>query len=161
MDITDTAAFLMPDALLHHWQGHRRLTRRTIDRFPDDQIFTFAPAPSLRSFGEMMSEVVLMIEPTVRGLTSGKWHFSAPAEIADKPHLLAAWEKADHILAAQWHSVGAARFQDNDATVSSGLPPQPNTDFVLYQIDNEIHHRAQGFIYLRLLGIEPPPFHER
>jgi uncharacterized damage-inducible protein DinB len=28
-------------------------------------------------------------------------------------------------------------------------------------IDNEIHHRAQGYVYLRALNIEPPHFWER
>ena len=32
---------------------------------------------------------------------------------------------------------------------------------LLYWIDNEIHHRGQGYVYLRALGIEPPPFWER
>ncbi len=34
-------------------------------------------------------------------------------------------------------------------------------DLLLYVIDNEIHHRDQGCVYLRALGIEPPPFYER
>jgi uncharacterized damage-inducible protein DinB len=34
-------------------------------------------------------------------------------------------------------------------------------DLILYVIDNEIHHRGQGYVYLRALGIEPPPFYER
>jgi hypothetical protein len=29
------------------------------------------------------------------------------------------------------------------------------------EIDNEIHYRGQGFVYLRALSIEPPPFYER
>ena len=32
---------------------------------------------------------------------------------------------------------------------------------IFYFIDNEIHHRGQGFVYLRSLGIEPPAFYER
>jgi uncharacterized damage-inducible protein DinB len=28
-------------------------------------------------------------------------------------------------------------------------------------IDNEVHHRGQGYVYLRALGVEPPPFWER
>ena len=32
---------------------------------------------------------------------------------------------------------------------------------IQYAIDNEIHHRGQGFVYLRALGIEPPHFWER
>jgi uncharacterized damage-inducible protein DinB len=34
-------------------------------------------------------------------------------------------------------------------------------DLVLYAIDNEIHHRGRGYVYLRALGIEPPPLYER
>ena len=34
-------------------------------------------------------------------------------------------------------------------------------DTIQYAIDNEIHHRGQGYVYLRALGIEPPPFWER
>ena len=34
-------------------------------------------------------------------------------------------------------------------------------DLILYVIDNEIHHRGQGYVYLRALGIEPPPFYDR
>jgi uncharacterized damage-inducible protein DinB len=67
----DCALILPADALRQHWQGHRRLTRRVIAAFPDDQLFTFT------------------------------------------------------------------------------------------MIDNEIHHRGQGYVYLRALGIEPPPFYER
>ena len=34
-------------------------------------------------------------------------------------------------------------------------------DMVLYVVDNEIHHRGQGYVYLRSLGIEPPAFYDR
>ena len=34
-------------------------------------------------------------------------------------------------------------------------------NLILYVIDNEIHHRGQGYVYLRALGIEPPPFYDR
>ena len=37
----------------------------------------------------------------------------------------------------------------------------PIHDLILYVIDNEIHHRGQGYVYLRALGIEPPPFYDR
>ena len=39
--------------------------------------------------------------------------------------------------------------------------PGRANDLILYVIDNEIHHRGQGYVYLRALGIEPPPFWER
>jgi uncharacterized damage-inducible protein DinB len=36
-----------------------------------------------------------------------------------------------------------------------------DVDLILYVIDNEIHHRGQGYVYLRALGIDPPPFYDR
>jgi len=32
---------------------------------------------------------------------------------------------------------------------------------IFYFIDNEIHHRAQGYVFLRSLGMQPPHFWER
>jgi len=32
--------FIPPAALLDHWQGHRRLTRRVIESFPEDRLFS-------------------------------------------------------------------------------------------------------------------------
>ncbi|MGH7555376.1 MAG: DinB family protein [Longimicrobiales bacterium] len=34
-------------------------------------------------------------------------------------------------------------------------------DLLLYAIDNEIHRRGQGYVYLRAQDIEPPPFYDR
>ena len=34
-------------------------------------------------------------------------------------------------------------------------------DLLLYAIDNEIHHRGEGYVYLRALRIEPPAFYSR
>jgi uncharacterized damage-inducible protein DinB len=31
----------------------------------------------------------------------------------------------------------------------------------MYFLDNEIHHRGQGYVYLRELGVEPPAFYQR
>ncbi len=38
------------DQVLHHWQGHRELTRRTIEAFPEDKLFTFSVG-GMRTFG--------------------------------------------------------------------------------------------------------------
>ncbi|HEU4878313.1 MAG TPA: DinB family protein [Gemmatimonadaceae bacterium] len=37
----------------------------------------------------------------------------------------------------------------------------PIYGLINYIIDNEVHHRGQGYVYLRSLGIEPPPFYVR
>ena len=54
---TTSAGFISPAALLKHWQGHRRLTRRMIEAFPDDKLFTFTVG-GMRPFGELASEAL-------------------------------------------------------------------------------------------------------
>jgi len=66
------AAFLSTDDLLQHWQGHRRLTRRVIEAFPEDQLFTFKVEP-MRTFGEIVHELLHMTVPTARGAATGEW----------------------------------------------------------------------------------------
>ncbi|PYE50459.1 DinB family protein [Deinococcus yavapaiensis] len=153
------APLLTPDTLYQHLRGHRRLTRRTIEAFPDDQLFTFRPAPPMRSFGDLMREVIDMVTPTMRGLTSGEFTWSPPRHGSSKTELLAEWDEADAELDKVWPSLHPEHFTTEASWF--GLPPSSGLNKVLYLIDNEVHHRAQGYVYLRLLGIEPPPFYER
>jgi len=39
--------------LLEHWQGHRNLTRRVIEKFPEDQMFSFSIG-GMRTFAELL-----------------------------------------------------------------------------------------------------------
>ena len=60
---------------------------------------------------------------------------------------------------ALWPQIPAARF--SETITAFGEYTGVLHVLVLYVIDNEIHHRGQGYVYLRALGIEPPPFYER
>ena len=61
------------ELLLEYWQSHRQITRRTIELFQDDQLFDFQPVPLMRSFGDLMLEVIRLLEPNLRGWTTGEW----------------------------------------------------------------------------------------
>ena len=78
---TESMPFMTPDALLSHWQGHRRLTRRVIDAFPEDQLFTFSVG-GMRPFGMLALEMLSMAVPMVRGAASGDWAISQVARCA-------------------------------------------------------------------------------
>lgn len=41
-DMEQDTVIITPDALLAHWQGHRSLTRKVIEAFPDDKLFTYS-----------------------------------------------------------------------------------------------------------------------
>lgn len=152
------SSFITPDGLLNHWQGHRRLTRRVINAFPDDKLFSYSVG-GMRPFGVLAMELASMAVPMVRGVVTGEWEAPSDRDRRPKPELLAAWDRDTVELANWWRQIPPARFRET--VTAFGQYTAPLHDLILYVIDNEIHHRGQGYVYLRALGIEPPPFYER
>ena len=152
-------AFLTPEELLHHWQGHRALTRRVIEAFPEDQLFEFSVA-GMRPFGAMGAELLAMALPMVRGVVTGEWEaYAADAAPSSREELLQRWDESTERMNELWPQIPSARF--HEVITAFGQYTGPGHELILYAIDNEIHHRGQGYVYLRALGIEPPPFWER
>ena len=149
---------LSAPALLDHWQGHRRLTRRVIDAFPEDQLLNFSLG-AMRPFGAMAMELLTVGVPMVRGIVTTEWHRLAHPAPTLKGEVLRLWDEDAAELDRLWRQIPPDRFQE---TISAfNQYPGKVYDLLMYAIDNEIHHRGQGYVYLRALGIAPPPFYER
>ena len=152
------ASVMSPDQLLAHWQGHRALTRRVIAAFPEDQLFSFSIG-GMRTFGQLASEMLNMALPMVRGVVAGTWEPFSMTEIRSKSELLRMWDESTEQINALWPQIPAAKFQEH--MTAFGQYPGLVYDLLLYVIDNEVHHRGQGYVFLRALGLTPPPFYER
>lgn len=149
--------------LLAHWQGHRKLTRKLIEAYPDDKLFTYSLG-GMRPFGELITEILTMAGPGIEGIATGKWssyqdvekRFPVPCS---KEQLLAWWDDATMQINTMWGKIAPERWQQVDKAF--GMWEGPVYWSMLYFIDNEIHHRGQGYVYLRTLGIQPPAFWDR
>lgn len=155
---TMTITVLTPEELRAHWQGHRRVTRRVLEAFPEDKLFTFSIG-GMRPFGEMIKEFLYMTEPIAKGVATGVWEEKKPTEAVDKAALLAAWDEDTAAIDRIWPTIAGHRWEEMD--MAFGKWPGRGIDMILYAIDNEVHHRGQGYVYLRALGVEPPAFYSR
>jgi uncharacterized damage-inducible protein DinB len=160
-----TTVVITPEALLDHWQGHRRLTRKVIEAFPEDKLFNYSVG-GMRTFSQLVMEFLGMAVPGLKGIITGKWqrieempHHSCAGVPATKKELLERWDEATEEINSLWPQIPPHRFQEIDKAF--GQWEGPGYFFILYWVDNEIHHRGQGYVYLRSLGIEPPPFWDR
>ena len=107
-----------------------------------------------------MYEFLGMAEPGVSGIATGEWQQWADAsKVKTKKDLLAQWDKATETIDRIWPTIPAEKWQQQD--VAFGQWPGTGASFIFYFIDNEIHHRGQGYVYLRSLGIETPAFWDR
>lgn len=152
------AVVITPEALHQHWQGHRRLTRRVMDAFPEDKLFEFSVG-GMRPFSELAYEFLRLAVPIARGVATGSWADEVIPKPTTKADLLRMWDEATTELDRLVPSIAPHRFQEVDTAF--GQWAGPCIAHIMYAIDNEIHHRGQGYVYLRALGIEPPPFYVR
>lgn len=152
-------AIVTPETLLAHWQGHRRLTRRVIEAFPEDKLFHYSLG-GMRPFAEMVREFLRMTAPIARGVATGEWISRDNLVLPEsKAKVLEMWDEDTAELDRVWPTIPLRRFLQVDKAF--GQWESTGIGTILYAIDNEIHHRGQGYVYLRSLGIEPPPFWER
>ena len=152
------AVVITPEGLLEHWQGHRRVTRRMIEAFPEKELFTFSIG-GMRPFAALAMEFIGMGAPTVRGISTGEWTYAERPKPETKAELLQRWDEATEEIERLWPKVPAHAFQESHKAF--GQWDGTGQSLMLYVIDNEVHHRGQGYVYLRALGIEPPPFYDR
>lgn len=155
---TMEAGVLTAAGILRNWQGHRRLTRRTIDAFPEDKLFQFSVG-GMRPFSEMAWEFIRMAVPIAEGVATGRWEEYKGEKPTSKSELLHLWDAQTGELDEKFNSIPPHRFTEIDKAF--GQWEGPGLATIQYAIDNEIHHRGQGYVYLRALGIEPPHFWER
>ena len=162
---TTPALVITPEELLDHWQGHRRLTRRLIEAFPEDQFSNYSIG-GMRPFSAMALELTSMAAAGVRGLATGEWvivsdlsHHSKTSAPNTREEILRLWDETTEQINMLWPQIPPHRFQEVDLVF--GQYEAPLYAAMLYWIDNEIHHRGEGYVYLRSLGIEPPHFYER
>lgn len=153
-----TPAVITPEAFLAHWQGHRRLTRKVIAAFPADE-FSALSIGGMRPFSALAAEMLGMAVPTAHGILTGSWDAYAESTATTQAEILAAWDVATAKLDEIMPQVPLAKY--SEVVTAFGQWTFPVHDLLLYVIDNEIHHRGQGYVYLRALGIEPPGFWDR
>src|SRR4028118_2298509 len=164
MDTTTTKkqtfSVITSTELLEHWQGHRRLTRRLIEAFPEKEFFEYSIG-GMRPFAGMVQELLGIAVPGIREIAGGKVEeLSEHIDKANsKANILALWDEATVEINSYWSLIPEEKFHEKILTF--GKYEGTVWSSIFYFIDNEIHHRAQGYVFLRSRGIEPPPFWQR
>ena len=154
-----TTTILSKEEVLNHWLGHRNLTRRVIEAFPEKELFTFSLG-GMRPFAEIVKELLSIAVPGLRGIVSNSNEaYNDNLPLQTKTELLTQWDQDTPIIIELYNQIPEERFHENFNLF--GEYAFPIIQNIQYFIDNEIHHRGQGYVYLRALGIEPPYFWER
>lgn len=156
---TATTPIINTESLLKHWQGHRALTRRVIEAFPEKELFEFSIG-GMRTFAQLAHELISIGAPATKAIAGRDIStYAEPEGLDTKAKILAQWDKDTETIN---HFFPKLREEEFGETFNLfGQYEFPIIQNFLYFIDNEIHHRGQGYVYLRALGVEPPFFWDR
>ncbi|WP_316635909.1 DinB family protein [uncultured Flavobacterium sp.] len=157
---TLAAQVITPEDLLKQWQGHRALTRHVIEAFPEKDFFEFSIG-GMRPFSKMVDELLAIAAPALKGIVNrdSQPYTEGTEKLIFKAQYLEKWDESTAEINKYWEQLSIEDFSETFNLF--GQYEFPIIHNVLYFIDNEVHHRGQGYVYLRALGIVPPFFWER
>lgn len=161
MDTLTVPQVISSQDLLKHWQGHRALTRRVIEAFPEKDFFEFSIG-GMRTFAKLTDELLAIASPALKGIVNRDvqpFTEGSTQGFTTKTEYLEKWDQATKEINANWEKLSLEDFSESFNLF--GQYEFPIIQNILYFIDNEVHHRGQGYVYLRALNIEPPLFWER
>src|SRR5258708_5532 len=113
----------------------------------------------MRPFRVLALEMLKIAFPNLLVAVSGGWGASRDRDPKPKGDLLHLWDHGTAQLNELWPQIPPQRFRET--LTAFGQYKDALHNLILYVIDNEIHHRGQGYVYLRALGLEPPAFYDR
>ena len=147
---------LTPDLLYTNFQDVRALTRNVIKTFPEKDLFEFSIA-NLRPFSAMVEEFVMLVDGVFGEILKDKHQKIIENTFPNnKSEILSIWDKTSKIINEEWREI-----TDYSQELTLYQNTFSFTQWILYLIENETHHRGQGYTYLRALHIEPPLFWDR
>lgn len=157
-------AFEWKSWFMEVWESNRNLTNNIVRALADADAMDQVMVEGMRPFRDMTLEVIGMEQWNVRGLAYDEWDFKAlPEALKTAPVdevLDFAREVRDETLRV-WPTIPFEAITKMRPSPASFIPAGTAMEWLTYALENEIHHRGQGYVYLRLLGQEPPAFYNR
>ena len=155
----NTKSIITKDEMLQHWLAHRSLTRKTIEKFPEKELFEFSIG-GMRTFADLTKELLAIAIPGLKSIAGHQTEpYNRDLPMQTKAEILQQWDEATPNITEYFNQIPEERFHEKFKLF--GEYELTIINHILYFIDNEIHHRGQGFVYLRALQIEPPFFWDR
>lgn len=154
-----TQTIISKNELLQHWLGHRKLTRKTIEKFPEKELFEFKIG-TMRTFADLVKELLSLAVPALKGIVDkDEAPFDHNLPLHTKDALLQQWDEDTPNIIEYFNQLSEEQFHEKFKLF--GQYESDIIGHILYLVENEVHHRAQSFVYLRALSIDPPFFWDR
>lgn len=142
------------NSIIKYWGNVRALTLRLLELFPEDKM-DFAPVAGIRTVAEQFDHILSVELYARKGLTDNAWG-PVPTPGLGYKTKAALLEKlsGEHVETARMlRMLPELAFTGFYETRFGHLTGE---GMLYLAVDEEIHHRGNLYIYLRILGLKPP-----
>ncbi|OFW78409.1 MAG: hypothetical protein A2201_08765 [Alicyclobacillus sp. RIFOXYA1_FULL_53_8] len=146
------------------WEDNRHLTNNVAPALASADALDKTPVEGMRSFRQLLLEIWGIERAYAQGLGHDDWQGQAPPETlhtASVDELFAFGREVREQTRQVWSTIPFESLTQVRPDPFWGGPEGTVMGWLTYALENEIHHRGQGYVYLRLLGHEPPAFYVR
>ena len=146
------------------WEDNRRLTNNVAHALVEAGAMDKVLVDGMRPFRELTLEILGMERWNVRGLAYDQWEYEAPPQMLRTSSIAEVLEFGRSVREETrqlWPSIPFDALAKMRPAPAPYVPEGTAIGWLTYALENEIHHRGQGYVYLRLLGQEPPAFYIR
>jgi uncharacterized damage-inducible protein DinB len=150
----------MRDAVFFgHFDDIHKIARETVSRIPPHKL-DFRPTDDMMSARElafhMFAQEKVLLNGCRKGTIEEKDFADVDSEIAemDTPADLVAYGEKIHAATNDWAT--SASDEEYGRTVKTFFGDTTPFMLISGSMEHVIHHRGQLYVYLRILGVEPP-----
>lgn len=146
------------------WEDNRRLTNKVAKTLVETDAIDKVVVHGMRPFRELLLEIFTVEKWNISGLAYDKWDFITPPESLRTGPIEAVLDFGNDIrieTRKSWEKIPFESLTKLRPSPNPFVPAGNAIGWLTYALENEIHHRGQGYVYLRLLGQDPPAFYIR
>lgn len=139
-------------------KNERRITRETIAAMVDGDV-QFRPTAEQMCFGAQALHLASAQKTLLDALQEKEWNWEQGMNLDAFPTLEAILQKFDEITALEVTFYDGLEPEQYDRTIQTPWgAPEPMVQLLYSFLAHETHHRGQMVTYLRLKGMQPPPY---
>ena len=140
------------ELLVRQYTDVQRGTRRLFQIIPADK-WDWAPADGMMTLRELAGHLSVISRFGVQGLVTGEWQMPVSPDVVDRDTCQAELERSIEITLQSIADISDAEFERRVVKMPWG-PEMTVARAFAAQIEHDIHHRTQLFIYLKILGAD-------
>lgn len=141
---------------IQHWSTSKEFTIAVAERMPNES-YNFRPSPQQRTFAELMTHIAVSQAGGIARIAGVESPVKPPLRL-DQEHVIQLLGESFDFCIEQMKEFQMPRMRRSYSVEGHDSREATGAELLLEIFQHTAHHRGQAEMYLRAVGIQPPPY---